>query len=363
MVSEIGIALPQRRIEAGNRVYMAVQDLVLRDQLVLAGRVIDLVYGEPWRGPFNVRLTSGDTLRVRAASDGFFAVAGDPERAFPGLDVNPSSIDLAVGGNGLRERAVTVPVPVAATFPRPAIEIELARLPITLTGRTVQAVNRNPVPGAWVTFADAALTLLRTPLHAGHAAGAEVRECQLNPAGPLKTLDAPAARGASTLLLSDRQGLAPGDLLRLGAEGRWEVAVVEDLAPLPANPALPGEVTLTAPLARSFAQGAEAQPVAAVDLAGLAALDAEVFAGGGVLPLTAPVAALAVRLEAAAAANVEYHLVGALADADGYYRADGLDRPARADLEATAAGFLPALVTWAADFARPANRIDFGLET
>ncbi|HSF43595.1 MAG TPA: hypothetical protein VLT87_27625 [Thermoanaerobaculia bacterium] len=363
MVAETGNALPERQIEAGGRTYVTVEDLVLRDRLVVAGRVIERITGDPWRGGFAVRLTSGDVLRSRARSDGFFAVAGDPERAFPDLAVNPAAIGLAVSAAGFRPREVTVAVPVASSFPLPAIEVALDRLPITILGRAVEVASRNPIAGARVAFTSPTLALLRTPLHFGHAAGAPVRACQLNLAGAAKTLAAPAVRGASTLLLSNRTGLGVGDLLRLGPDGRREVVVIRSLAPMPANPALPGEVTLTAPLVRSFGVNEAAQPVTAADLPGLSTLSAEVFSGGGVLPLSAALTVSTVRVEAAASPAAEYHVLGALTDADGYYRAAGVDRPARTDLTATALGFDPLVVPWVASFAHPVNRVDFAMET
>lgn len=358
MVLEIGTRAPRRTIQDEGRTYFAVTDLVLQDQLIVAGRVLDALTGEPWRGPFAVRAVAGDPQRTKVGRDGFFAVAADPRIAFPLLAAQPYTLEITLTSRGFRPVTLSVNLPAGATFPRPEFEVGLVHLPITLAGRVVEAtVARAPIPGALVTFADDELALLRTPLHFDHPAGTEVRAVALNPAGALRTLARAADRGATELRLSSTAGLGPGSLLELGPERRREVVVIANL------PGAPGLVRLTAPLARSFVVNTAVQPVNAVDQPPAALLDAAVFAGGAVLPLTAGVAAAALRIRPLAAPELEIHRVGALTDADGYFVADGIDRPRLAAVRASAAGFLPGDVVWAADFRTGFNRIDFALET
>lgn len=364
MPLEIGRREARRTVQAGERTYHVVTDLVFHDQLVVAGRLVDRLSGETWQGPFRLTAAAGDRLRSRVGRDGFFAVAADPQLAFPLLAAQPYPLTLEISVAGFRPLTRILTLAAGTVFPLPQLTIPLDRLPITLAGRVVEAGGAGPpIEGALVRFTSARSLLLRTPLHRDHPAGTEVRAVGLTAAGAARELDAPAPRTATRLLLSSRTGLAAGDVLRVGEERRWELAVVAELPPLPADPALPGEVVLGSPLARSFVAATTVQPVTVTDQAAVAQLDAAVYAGGGVLTLDAPVAAAAVRLRPAGHPLREIHAVGALSDADGFFQVDGVDRPGSAVVRATAAGFLPGEVDWVPDFRAGIHRLDFALAT
>jgi hypothetical protein len=73
------------------------------------------------------------------------------------------------------------------------------------------------------------------------------------------------------------------------------------------------------------------------------------------------VAADHVQIVGAAPAQEEVHALGALSDAQGYYRLDGVSRIRSGSFFASAAGPLEAEVGWLVAYGRPVNGVDFRL--
>jgi hypothetical protein len=368
MPLEVGRRAPRREITVpgpgvGAAVtYRAVPDLVAITQLVVAGRLIERLSGLAWTGPFRLEATADGPLPVRTGRSGVFAVAADPQLAFPLLATHPYTLTLRFTVPGCRPIERVLPLPAGTALPLPELGLELDRWPVVLAGRVVEAAGAGaPIPDARLRFTSLRALLLRTPLQLDHPAATVVRAVNLAPTGALQNLETEARRGAVRLALSNRLGLGVGDVLRLGEERRWELAIVAELPPLPANPALPGEVVLSAPLVRSFAAGTAVEPMNVAELPAAAALDAPVWAGGGVLTVDAPLGANAVRLRGAADPLREFHAVGAVCDADGFFEVDGVDRPGAAVLRATAAGFQPGEAAFVPDFRAGTQRLDFAL--
>jgi hypothetical protein len=221
-----------------------------------------------------------------------------------------------------------------------------------------------PIVNALVTVVDPTLPLpdhvlgLRTPLRAAHAVNTPVRERALTPAGSLKQLLAPAAAASQTLVLDQRAGLAVNSVLQIGAGNAVEYGVIAGLNPVPANPNLPGEVYLRFPLLRSFAA---ASPVTAVTVGAIgasAALNRAPVPGEALLVLNSALVASTIEIADAAADRVEYHAVGALTDAEGFYTLDGIGRVITAQLQA-ASGALNATQAVRLDYRRGSTSADF----
>ncbi len=351
------------QVIANQRLYTVVKDLTTSFRLLLHGRVEDELTGELLRSPFTVGVDRDD-LVAKSVGDGLLAIGGDPELAFSMLATDAYSFDLHVTAPGYREQQRTIPVPAASTFPLPAVTFSLRRQPVRLQGRVTRAAaGHPPIPGAGITVQAGTVLALRTPLSFDHAAGVEVRECVLAPAGGAKQLELPGLAGESSVTLSDRLGLGGGDVLRLGPPESYEFAIIDSLAPQPADPNQPGEVTLRTPLRRSLAAGAEAQRVNPAAAAVAPQLAAAAVAGEAVLTLDNLLAAAAIRIETAAAPEVEYHAVGALTDADGYYSLDGIAGLRATRFVASAAGFDDGEQPWVIDYDNHVNVLDFRLET
>ena len=350
------------QIAADRRLYTVVHDLTTYYRLLVAGRVLDALTGEPVRSTFTVTAEREDLL-VRSLDDGFFAVGGDPELAFSLLASNAYPFGLTVSAPGYREASQTVPVPANATFPRPPVVFSLRRRPVRLQGRVTEAAGaQGPIPGAAVGIGAGPVLALRTPLAFGHDAGVEVRDCALTSAGAPKLLHSAAAGGDDTLTLNNRTGLNLGHVLRLGPPEAYEYAPITGLAPEPADLNQPGEVTLGTPLRRSLSPGDEAQRVNPAPNPAAEPLAARAEVGEGVLRLSNPLAAATVRVELLASPEVEYHAVGALSDAEGFYRFDGIAGIVEATFVASAAGFNDGDQPWVIDYPTPVNVLDFRLE-
>lgn len=349
------------QISTGDRLYTVVHDLTTTFELLLVVRVEDALTGELVPNPIAIG-PDRSALLVKSEASGYVVIAADVDLAFPRLAVDAYDFEVRIRALGYREVALPVHLPAATSLPMPAVTVTLRRVPVRVQGRVVRAAgDHDPIAGARVTIQADDVLALHTPLSHDHLAGAAVRACALNPAGAIKQLTAAVAAGETRLPLSDRLALAPGDVLRLGPPHRLELALIDSLAPDPPNPALPGEVTLRTPLRRTLPAGAEVEEVTPAPGAAATTLARAVQTGEGVLALAAPLAADSVRLEAAASPDVEYHVIGALTDAEGYYRLDGIGITA-ATFVASAPGFVDLPRAWRID-STPTAFLNFRLET
>src|SRR5262249_21937700 len=90
-------------------------------------------------------------------------------------------------------------------------------------------------------------------------------------------------------------------------------------------------------------------------------LSAEAQAGDGTLLLNAFLDVAGIEVSDPAANRVEYHDLGALSGADGFYRFDGAGPVRTLDLSASAAGFQPLLASWTISYGEPVNVVNFRL--
>jgi hypothetical protein len=162
-------------------------------------------------------------------------------------------------------------------------------------------------------------------------------------------------------MLTDRTGLAANDVLLVGTNVAGEYVVIDNIPP-----DAPGQVHLYNTLNYSFAAGTAVQKYIRGGTGTGTSLTRAVEAGNSVLflPINLPSAPTEL-LEIAdpTAALVEYHALGAITDANGYYRLDGFTRVQTVYMEARAAGFkaMSEPVTWMIDYGQPVNNVDFRL--
>jgi hypothetical protein len=309
-------------------------------------------------------------LLLKTAESGLYALAGYADQAFgssPGAHV----VTLTIGADRYRPRTVSVIVPAGATAPVEAPDVSLRPLPVRLQGRVMSTADpQPPVAGARIASVDdpnppSPLTehavLLRQTVQFAHPVNTAVRARALAPAGAAKQIAFDAAAADTTVTLGDRAGLGIGDILQFGAAQTARFRTIQSLAPLPANPALPGQVTLTGALGATYAQGTAVQPMTAGAPGAAAHLARDADAGDGVLMLDTLLSDEAVEINDPGA--LEYVAVGALTGTDGYYQAGGLGRTRTLFLLAAHAGFqaMPAPLAWAIDYAQPVGIVDFRL--
>lgn len=353
-------------VQVESRRYTVVDDVTLTLRVLLVGRVVNDLTG---RGLAHSLSTEPAGFRVRVVDGGWFAVSGYPEVAFPRLATSAYAVRLSVEAEGYAPASILASVPAGSQFPLNVPELRLRPFPVRLQGRVSDEDDPHPpIPGALVFAQDPGqhAVLLRRPIRRDRAVGTPVREVQFTAApvvGPAKTLAAPAAPEATRVRLNDRQGVLAGRILRLGDLRLGELAEIQSVAPNPADLTLPGDVFLTLPLSRSFPAGAPCAELAvAVVNPPNKHLNRTAVAGEAVVVLDADLTASAIELTDGVHPS-EYHDLGALTDAAGYYAADGFGGVVELDLNASAAGFTTPTTPHAfrIDYDREVNLADWRL--
>ena len=329
-------------LSAGALRYTVATDFNSVLRVLLTGRVLNEFTG---RGVDFDLQTDPASLFVRLVPDGGFAIAGYPELDFPPTPDPSILVQLDFQAVGYRPARHLVPLPAAGPWPVEWPPVLLRPLPGVLQGRVTQDVTPSvPLAGARVFTQDPAqhAVLLRTPVLADASPGTAVREIQLNPVplvGPAKHLVAPAAPGDTRVMLNDRQGVLAGHLLRLGDARLGQLARIQAVSPAPADLTLPGDVTFALPLQASLPAGTPCVQLAvAVVNPPDKHLAHAVVAGEAFLRLDADVTAPGLELTHGTDPS-EYHDLGALTDAGGYYAASGFGGLATVQLNVSASGF------------------------
>lgn len=359
-----------RYIQAQQRNYTVVDDVRTSYRALLIGTAEDEITGEPIRESFSVSVNL-DGINVRVLGSGMFGLACNLDRVFPDLSNTDHLIELTIRAPGYREATQSVNLPHNSSLPINVPPVQLRRLPVRAQGRVVEdTTDRPPISGARIIavngpLASDPLALLRVPLRFDHASGITVRECNLVVTGTAKTMLIEAA-GRRVLSLSNRAGLAVDALLRIGTEAGGEYALIESLEPAPADLNQPGKVTLRGALRRSFpAQTEVRQMTHTIPMGGeVRTLAREAQAGDGLIILNAFLDVDGVEVLDPAASRVEYHALGAVTGADGFYRLDGLGRVRAVDLDASAAGLQPLAdpAPLVINYDQPVNVVNFRLQ-
>lgn len=375
-------------VSVDSRIYTFVKDFQSSYQVLVSGLVRDALTKEAPTGPITISLlpTNAATtdqvmkslLSIKVLGSGLFYLAGKPERIFPALSTTDYTLVLQVqvpgykDKNGKDDKNLTVSISKNSTFPLQTIPpIDMQRLPIRMQGRVMgMSVTPASIVGASVLLLDEpnpAIPLtehviaLRTPLYFSHTAGTTIQQRQLTSSGTAKQLAASVTHDDQTLTLSDPTGLAINDVVLIGTDAAGEYGVIGDLPQ-----GTPAQVTLRNKLKSSFAVGTTVQKYVpgATGTSTTLVHAAEVGDGVLFLPINLPSAPTdLIEIVDATAAHVEYHALGAITDANGYYRLDGFTGVQTVYMEASATGFDPMNkpTAWTIDYGQPVNAVDFQL--
>jgi hypothetical protein len=386
--------MPRRTVEVEGRRYLFSADdqppLGDRFWALARLRVLDELTGAPPASP--ITLESGTPLAAtRIASDGLVGLVGFPRGMFPALATQPYTLQVTVRAEGYVPQRVAITVPQEPAFPQvfatpPLRTLQLHREPVVIMGRTVQALSTSTTPlagttvcvtGIWRTPPPANVVVpaepphlvsLQPPLYAARdALVGLLRHRDLPPiVGDDKLLLDNAPSGANPIRLSNRQNLAPGDIVLIDATrpDLAELLAIQAIAGASTD-AQPAQITLNFPLAYAHRRDAvvqrvNPQPFGAPGrdftqdaltgdtcvflqgLAGLASAQEVQITGGPSLP--------------------EEHRVrhfSVSSDADGFYRLPPLSHVAQLVIRAERAPFTPAQREFRPDYTRRENRVDF----
>jgi hypothetical protein len=315
-------------------------------QAVLISRLIDGVTGAAVTRQRAV--TTYEGLRARSASDGYVGLVGTPSRALPALSGQPYVVEVAFEAPGFATRRETVQLAAQPTFPLTFLAHDLGVLVMHRTPAQIEAsayaldaMSRpQPLAAADVTVSGwwASIDQLGNAADTGPLVSTTAALSASRPSGA--TLDLPAvaplaepdrlllrsAGGVSRLSVSNRGGLAVGDLIAvdLGTERAELIAVVGiDAA---ADPGSPAELELAFPLEHTHVSGVRVRRVPAPPgTATVAVLAADALGGDRTLQvdtLAGLAAGQVVRLSGGTAAP-EYRAIDfyrVTTDADGFGR-------------------------------------------
>jgi hypothetical protein len=282
------------------------------------------------------------------------------------------------------------------TFPKtftppPLIDLTLHREPISISGRAVRVDGSAPTPlagatvsvtGIWRTPPPANMTVpaspanlvsLRPPLYSNRPALTQfMRRRNLTPAaGADKKLAHHLLPGANQLLLSDRQGLAAGDVLLIDAtEPDLAEFIAIKIVPL-TNPAdQPTLITLEYPVIQAHRREVLVKRVTPEPPGVQQSFSAEAIAGDSCVFLDG-LAGLAGASEVEITGPPgpdEHHTLlnfSVLSDGDGYYRLPPLSRVAQLEIHAEkilGAQTLHGTATFRPDYRQRENRLDLALK-
>jgi hypothetical protein len=352
------------QLDENGQVYTVVDAATTVSQAIITGLVTDEIFGAFAEPGLAITLTR-DPLGSNTLANGMYAITGSLSNWFPQLTVAGYPVEYVLNCPGFQSVSMSVPVSSGSSFPIPAAQVAMRRLPVRVQGRVVDQVLRSPIANAMIRSIDDPLsppaphtTALRGQLYYAHAAGDSAQEVTINSTASAN-LSFGATGGDSALQLSTRSGLASGSLIRLSKSGgmRTEYCFVDHLGP--GATATSGLVFLRHPLSMSYpVLGTAVDFVNAVPAAAPGTLSVAPDAGDGVL-LASLLFNNTVSIDGGNPV-AEIVDVGALSDADGYYAFSGIGRVATIVFQASA-GAAQQTAEWYVEYDQPINIVDFRL--
>jgi len=387
----------RRIVQANNRNYLFSPDdpppFGTRMQAIVQLRVLDEITR---RAPESDIVIESDEKRLtpRVAQDGICGLVGIPQQAFPGLKTIPYTVSFTITANRYLPVTLTASFPFDNNFPdsfTPQIlpDVLLHRAPTVITGRTVQLSNNSPMVGATVSILSIRrrprtptaavapdppnLVALQSPLYSQRPqTTTQIQQRDLVPAGtPDKFGVNDLLPGANEILLSDRAGLNPGDVLLIDA-GQPDLAEFVTIQTLPVTnpPDQPALVTLDYPLNNAHRRNAVVR-LETPQPAGLQQQFTVDASAGDTCVFLDGVAALAtaqqVQITGPGTADEFHQLLrfSTVSDTEGYYRLPPLSRVAEVEVQARKAVGLQtftATETFSPDYRLSENRLDLRLK-
>jgi hypothetical protein len=389
--------MSRRTVQLGNRIILFSPDdpvpPVNRIQAVMKVRVTDELTGTAPDGRITLEVKERGFL-ARLGSDGFGGLIGIPQQFFQAFQAPARSVHLTISAERYLSRELEPNVPKGPNFPLtftpPAIDVALHRQPVFIAGRTGRLINNASTPlagaqisvtGIWRTPPPANVVVasdppnivaLQPPLYIDRAALTQsLAPRDLPPVtGNDKALMDDVAASANPIRLSNRLGLAAGNILLIDAEqpDLAEFIAIKSL-PTTAPADQPTAVTLDRPLIFSHRREAVVRQVNPQAPGTSRNITVDAFSGDSCLflsDLTGLSGAAEVEITGAPEPD-EYHKLTQFtvtSDADGYYRFPPLSRVAQLEIHAEkiiGAQTFQATTTFRPDYQQRDNRLDFML--
>jgi hypothetical protein len=392
---ESDLSMSRRAIQVDNRNILYSPDdpasVVDRFQAVLKVRVTDELTGTAPNSQSVLQVKERGFFS-RLGNDGLGGLGAIPRQVFPALQARNYPLHLTIGAARYERRVFQKDVPqdfnFPGTFTPQELDIALHREPVFIAGRTARLINNASMPlpdvqitvtGIWRTPPSANVSVppdpanivaLAPPLYADRAPLTQSMAPRDLTAvtGADKTLMDDVSACANPIRLSDRSGLAPGNILMIDADDldRAEFIAIKNL-PTAAPADQPANVTLEYPVTFSHRRGAIVRSVSPQVPGASQTITVEAWAGDACVFLNAIGAHAGAReIEITGGPGPdEYHRVktfSVTSDAAGYYRLPPLSRVAQLEIHAekiVATQTFHATTVFRPDYQQRDNRLDF----
>ncbi|HEX6439465.1 MAG TPA: hypothetical protein VF182_20285 [Candidatus Binatia bacterium] len=359
--------MSRRAIQVDHRIILYSPDdpasEVDRFQAVLKVRVTDELTGAAPNSQ-SVLQVKERRFFSRLGNDGLGGLVAIPRQVFPALQARNYPLHLTIGAARYQRRVVQKDIPQDFNFPGAftpqELDIALHRAPVFIAGRTARLINNatTPLPDAQITVTGiwrtappanvsvppdpANIIALAPPLYADRAPLTQsVAARDLTPvSGADKTLMDDVSASANPIRISDRSGLAVGDILMIDADDpdRVEFIAIKNLSTTaPADQ--PAVVSLDYPVIFSHRRNTNVRPINPQPAGVSQTITIEAWAGDACVFLNgigALVGAHEIEITGGPG-PVEYHRVktfSATSDTEGYYRLPPLSRVAQLEIHA-----------------------------
>jgi hypothetical protein len=359
--------MSRRNIQLENRIVIFSPDdpvpLANRIQALLKLRITDELTTRPPESTINLRVEERN-YTPRVSGDGLAGLVGIPQQVIPRLNAQNYPVNLTVSAAGYLTRKLHKEIPQDLSFPTHfaarQVDLALHREPVTISGRTVRVSGNTstPLPGVEVTLtgiwrtappADVIvppdppnLIHLQSPLYLDRSALTQFLQPRDLPvvAGSDKTLVDDVSSGTDIIQLSDRQGLAAGDVLQIDVvqPNLGEFVEIETV-PTTSAPDQPTLIMLNQSLMRSHRRDAVVK-LTLPQAPGIPRPFTVDATTGDTCIFLDNLLGLATGQEVqitGVAGKDEFHEVttfSVLSDADGYYRLPPLSRVAQVEIHA-----------------------------
>ena len=386
--------MSRRAIQINNRNILYSPDdptsVVDRFQAVLKVRVTDELTGSAPNSQSLLQVKERGFFS-RLGNDGLGGLVAIPRQVFPALQARNYTLHLTIGAARYERRIFQKDVPQDFNFPAAftpqELDIALHRAPVFIAGRTARLINSasTPLPDAQITVTGiwrtpppanvsvppdpANIVALVPPLYADRAPLTQsVAPRDLTAVtGADKTLMDDVSAFANPIRLSDRSGLAVGNILMIDTDDpdRVEFIAIKNLpTTAPANQ--PAAVTLDYPVIFAHRRNANVRPINP-QLAGASqTITVEAWAADACLFVndsSGLVGAHEIEIIGGPGPD-EYHRVktfSVTSDAEGYYRLPPLSRVAQLEIHAEkmiGAQTFHATTVFRPDYQQRDNRLD-----
>jgi hypothetical protein len=320
------------RLVVVDRGYWVVDGPVRSHQALVVGRPVDL-RGSTVPG---VAVHCGRAhTQARVASGGQYVISGDADRVFPALATTADTVQVRLTAPGRPALVVDVAIPANAVLPVDTGDVVMPPIPVSVAGQVRRAaLDQPPVAGARVAFvADPAVpalhpVALRTPLQSPHPATVTVHQVTVSAPVVSTTCPTGTRAGDHVVLLAAVAGVGAGSVLQFTPGTREHFGVVREV--------IGQSVALTAPLTASVPPGGQVHVVTTATAGPDRTLTADRERGDGLLLLDADPASGVQYVVLGGTGQV--YALGALTDAQGFYRLGAVRGVAVVAVKASATG-------------------------